>query len=134
MASEGSLPDMPDTSVPMRAVVAAASTTNPDAEAKTQQLAQQAGMGVDLTHSDPQAAQQRATMVRLFRNRETAAGGRRQNFCTLFWGQCYTIASVRAEPGVSSNSPNQARFCQWSLRFIQRNSIQEIRTTWNKVL
>ena len=36
---------------------------------------------------------------------------------------CYTIRSVRAEAGVSSNSPNQARFCQWSLRFIQRNSM-----------
>jgi CspA family cold shock protein len=35
-----------------------------------------------------------------------------------------TIAiSVRVEPGVSSSSPNQARFCQWSLRFIQRKSI-----------
>jgi hypothetical protein len=35
---------------------------------------------------------------------------------------------------VSSNSPNQARFCQWSLRFIQRNSIQETRAKWNKAL
>ncbi len=32
------------------------------------------------------------------------------------------MVSVRNEPGVSSNSPNQARFCQWSLRFLQRNS------------
>jgi CspA family cold shock protein len=37
--------------------------------------------------------------------------------------QWYTHVSVRAEPGVCSSSPNQARFCQWSLRFIQRNSI-----------
>ncbi len=42
-------------------------------------------------------------------------------------GQWYTQHSVRAEPGVCSSSPNQARFCQWSLRFIQRNSIQETR-------
>src|SRR5215472_2178160 len=42
-------------------------------------------------------------------------------------GQWYTHVSVRAEPGVCSSSPNQARFCQWSLRFIQRNSIQETR-------
>jgi CspA family cold shock protein len=41
--------------------------------------------------------------------------------------ECYTQVSVRAEPGVCSSSPNQARFCQWSLRFIQRNSIQETR-------
>jgi len=54
---------------------------------------------------------------------------------TLFsCGGCYTIRSVRAEAGVSSNSPNQARFCQWSLRFIQRNSIQETRAKWNKGL
>jgi len=46
----------------------------------------------------------------------------------------YTHVSVRAEPGVCSSSPNQARFCQWSLRFIQRNSIQETRIKWNKVL
>ena len=38
-------------------------------------------------------------------------------------GRWYTEASVRVEPGVCSSSPNQARFCQWSLRFIQRNSI-----------
>jgi cold shock protein len=40
-----------------------------------------------------------------------------------------TLLSALVEPGVSSNSPNQARFCQWSLRFIQRNSIQEINTS-----
>jgi cold shock protein len=40
-----------------------------------------------------------------------------------------TLLSALVEPGVSSNSPNQARFCQWSLRFIQRNSIQEIHTS-----
>ena len=39
------------------------------------------------------------------------------------WQKWYTQVSVRAEPGVCSSSPNQARFCQWSLRFIQRNSI-----------
>jgi hypothetical protein len=48
--------------------------------------------------------------------------------------ECYTHDSVRAEPGVCSSSPNQARFCQWSLRFIQRNSIQETQSKWNKVL
>jgi len=51
-----------------------------------------------------------------------------------FGEEWYTVVSVRAEPGVSSNSPNQARFCQWSLRFIQRNSIQETRAKWNKAL
>jgi cold shock protein len=40
-----------------------------------------------------------------------------------------TLLSALVEPGVSSNSPNQARFCQWSLRFIKRNSIQEIHTS-----
>jgi CspA family cold shock protein len=49
-----------------------------------------------------------------------------------FGRECYTLGSVRVEPGVCSSSPiafedfpetsNQARFCQWSLRFIQRNS------------
>lgn len=67
MLSDGSLPDMPASGVPMRAVVAASSTVNPDAEAKTQQLAQQAGMGVDLTRSNPQAAQQRAVAADLDR-------------------------------------------------------------------
>jgi cold shock protein len=40
-----------------------------------------------------------------------------------------TLLSALVEPGVSSNSPNQARFCQWSLRFIQRNSKQETKTS-----
>jgi len=53
-------PDQPITPVPMRAVVSAVSTMNPDAEAKTQQLAQQAGMGVDLTRSNPEAARRMA--------------------------------------------------------------------------
>jgi hypothetical protein len=65
MAAEGSLPDMPVNPVPMRAVVSAVSTLNPDAEAKTQQLARQSGMGVDLTRSNPQDAQQRATAADL---------------------------------------------------------------------
>ena len=67
MLQEGSFPDMPDTGVPMRAVVTAASTMNPDAEAHAQQLSQQTGMGVDLVRSNPQAAQQRATAADLDR-------------------------------------------------------------------
>lgn len=71
MLSDGSLPDMPaspgQNAAPMRAVVAAASTTNPDALAKKQQLAQQAGMPVDLTQSNPEAARQRAVAADLDR-------------------------------------------------------------------
>jgi hypothetical protein len=67
MAADGSLPDMPSTGVPMRAVVAAASTMNPDKEAQAQQLSQQTGMGVDLVRNNPQAAQQRATAADLDR-------------------------------------------------------------------
>lgn len=69
MLSDGSLPDKPESpsAVPMRAVVAAASTMNPDAEAKTQQLAQQAGMGPDLTRANPEAARQRALALDLER-------------------------------------------------------------------
>ena len=51
---------MPDARPPMRAVVMAASTMNPDAEGKVQQLAWQTGMGADLVRHNPQAAQQRA--------------------------------------------------------------------------
>lgn len=65
MLRDGSLPDMPDSAVPMRAVVAAASTMDPDAEARTQQLASQAGMGVDVTRANPQTAQQRAVAADL---------------------------------------------------------------------
>jgi hypothetical protein len=36
--------------------------------------------------------------------------------------QWYTRCSVRAEPGVCSTRPTKQGFCQWSLRFIQRNS------------
>ncbi len=67
MLQEGSFPDMPDTGVPMRAVVTAAATMNPDAEAHAQQLSQQTGMGVDLVRNNPQAAQQRATAADLDR-------------------------------------------------------------------
>lgn len=62
MLADGSLPDKPSAGVPMRAVFAAASTMNPDAEAKAQQLSQQTGMGVDLVRHNPQAAQQRAVV------------------------------------------------------------------------
>lgn len=69
MLQDGSLPDKAENStpVPMRAVVAAAATTNPDAVAKTQQLAQRAGMPVDLAQANPQAAEQRATALDLER-------------------------------------------------------------------
>ena len=61
--------------------------------------------------------------------------GRQREILYFFAGsEWYTHLSVRAEPGVCSSSPNQARFCQWSLRFIQRNSIQETQSKWNKVL
>jgi|SRR5580698_5153809 CspA family cold shock protein len=40
----------------------------------------------------------------------------------VFLNQCYNQSSVRAEPGVSSARPTKQEFCQWSLRFIQRNS------------
>ena len=65
-----------------------------------------------------------------FSKREAA----KEKSIPFFERQWYTHVSVRAEPGVCSSSPNQARFCQWSLRFIQRNSIQETRIKWNKVL
>jgi hypothetical protein len=67
MLQDGSLPDKPVTAVPMRAVFAAASTMNPDAEARTQQLATRAGFGTDLVRANPQVAQQRASMVDLDR-------------------------------------------------------------------
>lgn len=67
MYADGSLPDAPDNPGPMRAVVSAASTMNPDAEAKTQQLARQSGMGVDLTRHDPATAQQLAVNADLDR-------------------------------------------------------------------
>jgi hypothetical protein len=67
MLQDGSLPDKPDTGVPMRAVYAAVSTMNPDKEAQTQQLAQQAGMGVDLARNNPEAAAQRARLADLDR-------------------------------------------------------------------
>ncbi len=69
MMQDGSLPDQAPRpgAAPMRAVVAAAATQNPDAAAKTQQLAQRAGMPVDLTQANPQAAQQRATALDLER-------------------------------------------------------------------
>ena len=36
-----------------------------------------------------------------------------------------TLLSALDRSGREQHSPYQARFCQWSLRFIQRNSIQE---------
>jgi hypothetical protein len=69
MMQDGSLPDQSPrpSQVPMRAVVGAATTTNPDAAAKTQALAQRAGMPVDLAQANPQAAEQRATALDLER-------------------------------------------------------------------
>jgi hypothetical protein len=67
MMADGSLPDVTPSAVPMRAVVAATSTLNPDAEAHTQQLAQQAGVGADLARSNPDAARQRAIAADLDR-------------------------------------------------------------------
>jgi Large polyvalent protein associated domain 22 len=71
MLEEGSLPDMPASGAPggppMRAVLSAASTRDPDKEAQTQQLAAQAGMGVDLARANPQAAEQRAVVSDLDR-------------------------------------------------------------------
>ena len=43
-------------------------------------------------------------------------------YMRFFGDQWYTGYSVRAEPGVCSTRPTKQGFCQWSLRFIQRNS------------
>lgn len=67
MMADGSLPDVTPSAVPMRTVVPAMSTLNPDAEAHTQQLAQQAGVGADLARSNPDAARQRAVSADLDR-------------------------------------------------------------------
>ena len=70
MLDDGSLPDKPVTAPqgpPMRAVLAAASTMDPDKEAHAQDLAQQSGMGVDLVRHNPAAAEQRATAADLDR-------------------------------------------------------------------
>ena len=65
MVQDGSLPDMPQAPVPMRAVVTAASTLNPDSEARIQQVAQQSGMAPELARSNPKAAYQAATAADL---------------------------------------------------------------------
>jgi hypothetical protein len=68
-----------------------------------------------------------------FRN---GIGGKRQKceFFLLFFARNVTLIAALDRSGRQQHSPNQARFCQWSLRFIQRNSIQETRAKWNKVL
>ena len=59
----------------------------------------------------------------------TKGVGRNAIFPAALFDGNDTLLSALVEPGVSSNSPNQARFCQWSLRFIQRNSKQETNTS-----
>jgi CspA family cold shock protein len=46
-------------------------------------------------------------MVNRFRNRESANGTALQKSCTPICEQCYTIGSVRAEPGVCSTRPTK---------------------------
>jgi len=114
MIQDGTMPDMPQ-APPMRAVVAAASTVNPDAEAQTQQLAQRAGMGVDLTRSNPEAARQRATAADLdereleARNPILARQLRDPNFAGVAHDDLDSLSQIEHGAGVMGRTWSEAK-------------------------
>jgi CspA family cold shock protein len=58
-----------------------------------------------------------------FPETEQAGKGKNNNFGTLDLQRVIQFLQRSIRSGREQHSPNQARFCQWSLRFIQRNSI-----------
>ena len=60
-----------------------------------------------LHHSTAGRGNSKLNMVKRFRNWDSANGTAQHKSCALICEQCYTIASVRAEPGVSSARPTK---------------------------